>query len=428
MTTNFAKNDDNTVVLTKVVEGSDWADARKKAFNSQKAKLNLKGFRKGQVPASVAKKMITDEYVNYLAANALAQAALEEMIDEFNVKLIDRPVFDFKDDDADNDKAVLRFVCEVAPVPVLGEYKGFGIKKDEPVVTEEMIDDTINSLRKRYADLEVVEDTETPAKDGDLVKIDFVGKIDGEPFEGGSAENTSVKLGSKQFIPGFEEQIEGMKVGETKDITVTFPEDYQAANLAGKEAVFTITLNALEKEVLPELDEEFFTETFKQDGITNVEELRKDAYDRLMAKAEEQAEAKFMNEVVDAAVKNAQVEIPAVMIDNEVDQMFKDFANQVVQSGFKLADYLAMTGSSEEEMKEPMRPDAEKRVKTTLVLDAIAAAENLEVSQEKLDEEFKVLGEMYNLDADRVRQLVREEDLKQDLLRSAAVDFLEDNQ
>ncbi|MCF0246864.1 MAG: trigger factor [Ileibacterium sp.] len=427
MTTNCAPKDDNTVVLTKVIEGDEWAAARKKAFNSQKAKLNLKGFRKGQVPASVAKKMIPDDYVNYLAANALAQDALSEMVDEFNVKMIDRPLFDLQDDDADNEKAVLRFVCQVAPTPVLGQYKGFGIKKEEAAVTDEMIDEAIKGLQKRYAELEVVEGDE-PAAEGDVVKIDFVGKMDGEEFDGGKGENVSVKLGSKQFIPGFEEQIEGMKKGETKDITVTFPAEYPAAELAGKEAVFTITLNDLEKEVLPELNEEFFSEVFKQEGINNIDDLKKDAAERIKAREEEKAAGKFMNDVVNAAVENAQVEIPAVMIDNEVDQMFKEFANQVVQSGFKLADYLALTGSSEEAMKEPMRPEAEKRVKTTLVLDAIAAAENLEVTQEKLDEEFKVLGEMYNMDADRVRQLVREEDLKQDLLRSAAVDFLEENQ
>ena len=427
MTTNCAPKDDNTVVLTKVIEGDEWAAARKKAFNSQKAKLNLKGFRKGQVPASVAKKMIPDDYVNYLAANALAQDTLSEMVDEFNVKMIDRPLFDLQDDDADNEKAVLRFVCQVAPTPVLGQYKGFGIKKEEAAVTDEMIDEAIKGLQKRYAELEVVEGDE-PAAEGDVVKIDFVGKMDGEEFDGGKGENVSVKLGSKQFIPGFEEQIEGMKKGETKDITVTFPAEYPAAELAGKEAVFTITLNDLEKEVLPELNEEFFSEVFKQEGINNIDDLKKDAAERIKAREEEKAAGKFMNDVVNAAVENAQVEIPAVMIDNEVDQMFKEFANQVVQSGFKLADYLALTGSSEEAMKEPMRPEAEKRVKTTLVLDAIAAAENLEVTQEKLDEEFKVLGEMYNMDADRVRQLVREEDLKQDLLRSAAVDFLEENQ
>ena len=427
MTTNCAPKDDNTVVLTKVIEGDEWAAARKKAFNSQKAKLNLKGFRKGQVPASVAKKMIPDDYVNYLAANALAQDALSEMVDEFNVKMIDRPLFDLQDDDADNEKAVLRFVCQVAPTPVLGQYKGFGIKKEEAAVTDEMIDEAIKGLQKRYAELEVVEGDE-PAAEGDVVKIDFVGKMDGEEFDGGKGENVSVKLGSKQFIPGFEEQIEGMKKGETKDITVTFPAEYPAAELAGKEAVFTITLNDLEKEVLPELNEEFFSEVFKQEGINNIDDLKKDAAERIKAREEEKVAGKFMNDVVNAAVENAQVEIPAVMIDNEVDQMFKEFANQVVQSGFKLADYLALTGSSEEAMKEPMRPEAEKRVKTTLVLDAIAAAENLEVTQEKLDEEFKVLGEMYNMDADRVRQLVREEDLKQDLLRSAAVDFLEENQ
>lgn len=422
MATNVVKNDDQTVTIEVTVDGDVWKAAREAAFEKIRKNLNMKGFRKGHVPAQMARKIIHSDLVNSEAASDVAQSALESGLEETKVEFVDRPMLDFKD--LDKDKAVLTFTAPVYPEVKLGKTTGFGIAKEEVVVTDEEVNDQVNSLLKNKGEWVV---TEEPAKNGDQVTIDYVGKLDGEPFEGGSAEDQEVVLGSGRFIPGFEEQIEGMKAGETKDIEVTFPENYPEASLAGKPVVFTITVKEVSADELPELNDEFVEEQ-KIEDVHTVDELKDYIRKNLTARKEEQAENKFSEEVTKAAVAEAEADIPSVMIDREVDSMFNQLSNQVAQSGLDPETYFKLVGQNSEEIKENMRPQAEERIKNTLVLDAIAKAEDLTVADEDIDKELQLFADMYSLPLEQITRMISRDAVKEDLLREAAVKFLENNQ
>lgn len=424
MATNVVKNDDKTVTLEVTLDGDVWKSARDAAFEKIRKSMNIKGFRKGHVPAAMAKKLISAEGVNEQAAYDAAQNALISGLDETKIEFVESPVLDIRE--AGKDKAVLTFTGEVYPEAELGQYKGFGIKKEEETVTDEDVDNAVKEQAKRKADLVVVED-ESPAENGETVTIDFVGKMDGEPFEGGSAEDFKLMLGSHRMIEGFEEQIEGMKTGETKEITVTFPENYQAANLAGKEAQFDITVKEIEKEVLPEINDEFAA-SLELEDVKTLDELKDHIRKQLQAAKDEQAEDAFTQAVLEKAVENAKVDIPSALVDREVDNMLQMMINQIRQSGMDPQMYFQVMNQHPEELKESMRPEAVARLTNTLVLDAIAKAEDLTVSDEDVERELKVLAENFGMDVDKVRGLVQRDMIEDDLLRDAALDVLRNNQ
>ncbi len=424
MATRVVKNDDKTVTLEVTLDGDVWKSARDAAFEKIRKSMNIKGFRKGHVPAAMAKKLISAEGVNEQAAYDAAQNALISGLDETKIEFVESPVLDIRE--AGKDKAVLTFTGEVYPEAELGQYKGFGIKKEEETVTDEDVDNAVKEQAKRKADLVVVED-ESPAENGETVTIDFVGKMDGEPFEGGSAEDFKLMLGSHRMIEGFEEQIEGMKTGETKEITVTFPENYQAANLAGKEAQFDITVKEIEKEVLPEINDEFAA-SLELEDVKTLDELKDHIRKQLQAAKDEQAEDAFTQAVLEKAVENAKVDIPSALVDREVDNMLQMMINQIRQSGMDPQMYFQVMNQHPEELKESMRPEAVARLTNTLVLDAIAKAEDLTVSDEDVERELKVLAENFGMDVDKVRGLVQRDMIEDDLLRDAALDVLRNNQ
>lgn len=420
MNSKWTLNEHSEGVLEVVVDGEAWENAQKKAFNDFKKNVSIKGFRTGKVPEALLKKQISKEAIYDRAVEGVANEALVEAIKEHNLELIARPTLDYKD--ASDESVTLVINCVVSPEVTLGEYKGLDIHKDEVNVTDEDVEAELSKVQDRFADW-VLREEGQPAEDGDQVTIDFVGKKDGEPFEGGSGENYPLELGSNTFIPGFEEQLVGVKTDDVKDVTVTFPEDYQAADLAGKEAVFTVTVHDIKYKDRPEVNDELIAQ-LKRDGVETVEKFKEVTKEDLTKERERAADEKFTNDLMETISDNATVEIPAVMIENEVDNLYRDFTNRMQQSGFTAEQYFAATGQTEADLKATMRPDAQRRVKGSLVLDAVIKAENIEISDEDVEKEYTEMSTLYNMDVEQIKKLLPAENIKDDLAQQKALELI----
>lgn len=420
MNCKWTLNEHSEGVLDVVVDGEAWENAQKKAFNDFKKNVSIKGFRTGKVPEALLKKQISKEAIYDRAVEGVANEALVEAVKEHNLELVARPTLDYKD--ASDESVTLVINCVVSPEVTLGEYKGLDIHKDEVNVTDEDVEAELSKVQDRFADW-VLREEGQPAEDGDQVTIDFVGKKDGEPFEGGSGENYPLELGSNTFIPGFEEQLVGVKTDDVKDVTVTFPEDYQAADLAGKEAVFTVTVHDIKYKDRPEVNDELIAQ-LKRDGVETVEKFKEVTKEDLTKERERAADEKFTNDLMEAISDNATVEIPAVMIENEVDNLYRDFTNRMQQSGFTAEQYFAATGQTEADLKATMRPDAQRRVKGSLVLDAVIKAENIEISDEDVEKEYTEMSTLYNMDVEQIKKLLPAENIKDDLAQQKALELI----
>lgn len=420
MNSKWTLNEHSEGVLEVVVDGEAWENAQKKAFNDFKKNVSIKGFRTGKVPEALLKKQISKEAIYDRAVEGVANEALVEAVKEHNLELVARPTLDYKD--ASDESVTLVINCVVSPEVTLGEYKGLDIHKDEVNVTDEDVEAELSKVQDRFADW-VLREEGQPAEDGDQVTIDFVGKKDGEPFEGGSGENYPLELGSNTFIPGFEEQLVGVKTDDVKDVTVTFPEDYQAADLAGKEAVFTVTVHDIKYKDRPEVNDELIAQ-LKREGVETVEKFKEVTKEDLTKERERAAEEKFTNDLMEAISDNATVEIPAVMIENEVDNLYRDFTNRMQQSGFTAEQYFAATGQTEADLKATMRPDAQRRVKGSLVLDAVIKAENIEISDEDVEKEYTEMSTLYNMDVEQIKKLLPAENIKDDLAQQKALELI----
>ncbi len=420
MNSKWTLNEHSEGVLEVVVSGEEWEKAQKKAFNEFKKNVAIKGFRAGKVPEALLKKQISKEAIYDRAAESVANQELVKGIEENNLELVARPTFDYKD--ASEESVTLVFNCIVSPEVTLGEYKGLDIHKDEVSVSDEDVDAELSKVQDRYADWVVREEAEQAVL-GDQVTIDFVGKKDGEAFEGGSGENYPLELGSNTFIPGFEDQLVGVKSGDVKDVNVTFPEDYQAKDLAGQEAVFTVTVHDIKYKDRPEVNDELIAQ-LKRDGVETVEKFKEVTREDLTKQRESAAEDKFTSEVLEAVSNNATVDIPAVMIESEVDSMLQQFAQQMQQSGFTLEQYYQATGQSEADMKAQMRPEALSRVKNALVLQAVVKAENIELSDEDIEKEYSEMSTLYNMEVEQIKRLLPAENLKSDLAQQKALELL----
>lgn len=420
MNSKWTLNEHSEGVLEVVVDGEAWENAQKKAFNDFKKNVSIKGFRTGKVPEALLKKQISKEAIYDRAVEGVANEALVEAIKEHNLELVARPTLDYKD--ASDKSVTLVINCVISPEVTLGEYKGLDIHKDEVNVTDEDVEAELSKVQDRFADW-VLREEGQPAEDGDQVTIDFVGKKDGEPFEGGSGENYPLELGSNTFIPGFEEQLVGVKTDDVKDVTVTFPEDYQAADLAGKEAVFTVTVHDIKYKDRPEVNDELIAQ-LKRDGVETVEKFKEVTKEDLTKERERAADEKFTNDLMETISDNATVEIPAVMIENEVDNLYRDFTNRMQQSGFTAEQYFAATGQTEADLKATMRPDAQRRVKGSLVLDAVIKAENIEISDEDVEKEYTEMSTLYNMDVEQIKKLLPAENIKDDLAQQKALELI----
>ncbi|EOS60566.1 trigger factor [Firmicutes bacterium M10-2] len=413
---------DSTGVLTVEVDGEIWEKAQKKTFNKLKAGLNVKGFRKGQIPDQMAKRYIGTDHICAAAVDEVANEALQEGIKEFNLDLVARPTLDVQE--ANKDKVILDFTCTVSPEVKLGDYKAIRVKKPEVEVTEEEIDNEVKHIQDRYADW-VVREEEDPAQIGDQVTIDFVGEKDGVPFEGGAGENYPLVLGSNTFIPGFEDQLVGVKAGDEKDIEVTFPEDYQAPDLAGQAVIFKIKVHDVKYKELPEVTDELIA-NMKREGVDTVEKFKEEAKKDLLSRKEQESEKTFTDEILKQAVDGAIVDIPPVMIDNEVNRMYQQFEQRMQSSGFTAQQFLEATHQTENDIKDQMRVEAANRVKTTLVLEAIANAQEINIDEAAIEEQYKLMSEMYQMPVEQIKAIIVPENIEYDLKQEKAIDYLKE--
>ncbi len=418
----YKKVENAKAEITCTIDAEEWAKAQEKAFNKAAKRVEIKGFRKGQAPKHLVEKAINPNSILLDAVEALAQGELDKALKEHEVELIDRP--ELKIDKLDKNECTLTFVCPVKPDVTLGEYKGLGYNVPEQNVTDEEVDERLKSDLDRKADLELKEDG--AVEDGDTAVIDYEGFKDGVAFEGGKDENHDLVIGSGSFIPGFEEQLIGMKPEETKEIEVTFPEDYHAKELAGAKVTFKVTVHEIKKKVLPEADDEF-AKSLNYKDVTTLEELKAYYRKQIMDRKTRDAETVATNDLMDKLEQSTTVEIPEVMIENELERSISDYEQRLMAQGLRLEQYLQFLGQTRDDFKEAQRDSARKKVKMDLILEAIAKAENLTPTAEEVEEEYQKWSDLYQMPLEEIKRIVREEDLKADLSLSKALDFVKNN-
>ncbi len=405
------------------IDATVFADAMQKSYRKNVKSIALPGFRKGKVPKAVIERyygeeVFYDDAVNFCVPDAYDAAVEESGIDPVEMPKID--IITIKE----GENLVFSATVTVRPEVTLGEYKGVEAVKPSVVVSDEEINDEIAKMRDNAASIETIEEGE--ALKGDTVTLDFDGSVDGEPFDGGKAEGFELELGSGQFIPGFEEQLIGKKIGEDIDVNVTFPEDYHVAELAGKPALFKCKMHKLARKNLPELDDEFAKDVSEFDTL---EELRKNTAENLAHAKEHEAEHRYEDAVVAAVVANAKVDVPDCMVDQQCERQVREMASRMQSQGLTLENYMKYTGQTLENIKEQMRPGAAEAVKNTLVLEAIKKAEGIEAGDEDLEAEYAKMAESYGMEAEKVKELMapNAEALKDDLGLTKTVKFLVEN-
>ena len=380
-----------------VVEGKEWEEALDKAFKKANKNAKIDGFRPGKAPKDVFLKKYGKESLYMDAADMAADIAYQKLLTEYASdvqELVAHP--DIALTDINDEKVTFKFTLTMKPEVKLGKYKGLGIKKDEVKAEAEEIEDAIKHMRERYAE-DVLK--EGAIADGDVAVIDFEGFIDGKAFEGGKSENYSLKIGSGTFIPGFEDQLIGLKSGDKKDVKVTFPEDYHAEDLKGKEATFKVTVHEVKEVKIPELDKDFF-EDLGMEGINTKEELEAQISENILAQKEMEAENKYLDELLEAAAKDVKVEIPEAMINEELDRMVAQYADHLKMQGISIEQFYQFTNSDEQALKDQMRPEAIKRITYRLMLEEIAKVEKIEIDDKEAKEEAKNLAEKYQMKED----------------------------
>ncbi len=424
MSLQVEKLEKSMAKLTIEVSADDFEKALQSAYKKQKNRISIPGFRKGKVPRQMVEKMYGAEIFYEDAANELIPKAYGEAYDECEESIVSRPQIDVVQ--AEKGKPFI-FTATVAlkPEVTLGEYKGLKVEKYDVDVTEDEIDAKIKEEAQKNARQVTVEDR--PVQNGDEVILDYEGFVDGVAFEGGKGENYPLEIGSGSFIPGFEEQLIGVNAGTDVEVKVTFPEEYHAEELQGKEAVFQCKVHEIKAKEIPEIDDEFASEVSEFDTLA---EYREDLKKTIAEKKEAEGKEKQEDEAVEQAVKNAQYELPEAMIETQVSQMAEDFARRIKSQGLTMEQYFQFTGLSAEKLLEDMRPQAVKSIETRLVLEAIVKAENIEVSDEKFDEEVQKMAEMYRMDADKMKETMgdrEKERMKEDIAVQEAITFLVEN-
>lgn len=424
MKAELIKKEGNKVTLKITVDNNKFEAAVTKAYNKNKGKYNIPGFRKGKAP----KVVIETQYGKGVFYNDAIELLFPEVyptaLDELNIDPIDRPDLDVEEISKDNGLVMVVNV-EVKPEFELGNYKGIEVAKIDNTVTEEEVKFELEEMVNKNARLVSVEDRALEA--GDTAVIDFEGFESGVAFEGGKGENYSLVIGSNSFIPGFEDQLVGKKAGEEVEVNVTFPEQYHAENLAGKAVVFNVKVNDVKVKELAELDDEFAKDTSEFDTLA---ELRADVRAKLEKDATNKADAEMRNAIVEKVAANTEVELPAVMVEHQIDNMLMELNYQLQYQGLNLQQLLSMTGRDIAELREERKADAEKLVKSSLVLEAIAKAENIEVNDEDFNAELEKMAAMYNMEVDKLKSSLREndiEDIKGQVKIRKTIDLLVDN-
>ena len=414
------KLEHSMVELEFSVSAEDFKAAVDKAAKREGKKYNVPGFRKGHAPRAVIEKMYGADIFHYDAINDLFPAAYEAAAKEANVEPVSRPEADVVSSSLE-EGVVLKVKVAVKPEITVKDYKGLKAVKTVQPVEESRVDGEIERMRQRNAR---IISREGKAEKGDTAKFDFEGFVDGVAFEGGKAENYTLELGSGQFIPGFEDQMIGHEAGEEFDVNVTFPEEYHAKELAGKEAVFKIKLHEVETKELPELDDEFAKDVSEYDTL---DELKASIRKGMEEQADREAELNVENALVDQVIESMEGEIPQAMYDNRMDEMVNEYRYRLQQQGLQLEMYLQYLNQTMAQFRDSFKEQAEKQVKIRLALEAVAAAEGIVASDEDFDAEVKRIADQYKMEEDRVRAIVNEDEVKGDLAVNKAIDFLKQN-
>ena len=414
MSLQVEKLEKNMAKLTIEVPAEEFDAAIKNAYNKNKNKFSIPGFRKGKAPLAMLEKMYGAGIFYEDAANEVIDASYPKAAEESKEEIVSTP--EIKVTQIEKGKAfIYEATVALKPEVTLGEYKGVEVKKAEAVVTDEDVENELTAARKKNGRLIDVEDG--TIEDGDNTIIDFTGYIDDKTFDGGAGTDYPLVIGSHSFIEGFEDQLIGKKKGETCDVNVTFPAEYHADELAGKPAKFVVTIKEVKRNELPELNDEFDT----------LDEYKADIRKKLQEKKEQDAKVENENNVIEKVVENAQMELPQPMVDTQAREMVENYARRLQSQGLNINDYMKYTGMTPEKLMEQMRPEAEKRIKTRLVLEKVVEVENVEVSDEKLDEQINEIAASYKLEGAKLKEMMGErekEQIREDLKVQAAIDLL----
>ncbi|WP_054956406.1 trigger factor [Paenibacillus dakarensis] len=425
MKATWEKIENNLGVLDVEVEADRVAAALDKAFNKVVKKATVPGFRKGKVPRSIFEARYGVESLYQDAIDILLPEVYGEAVEQTEIFPVDRPEIEI-DQFGKGESFKFKAKVTVKPEVKLGDYKGLEVAAVSAEVSDEELTQELNRMQERHAELVVID--EGTAASGDIAVIDFDGSVDGVPFEGGQAERYSLELGSNSFIPGFEDQVIGMGTGDFKDVEVTFPETYHAEELANKKAVFKVKVHEIKRKQLPELDDEFAKDVSEFDTL---DEYKEDLKKQLLKRKEQEARGVRENEVVDKAAANAEVDIPEAMVQSEVQNMMRDFDNRLRQQGMNLEMFLSFSGQSNADLEGQMKDDAEKRVRNNLVLEQIAKEENLEVTEEEINEELGNMAETYKRPVEEIRNILASngslDSLRDELVLRKTIDFLLEN-
>ncbi|TWT08363.1 trigger factor [Planococcus sp. CPCC 101016] len=423
MSAKWEKQEGNTGILTIEVPAEEVNAGLDKAFKKVVKEINVPGFRKGKMPRQMFEKRFGVESLYQDALDFILPDAYANAVEEAGINPVDRPEIDIETIEK-NQPLVFTAKVIVKPEVELGEYKGLEASKPDTEVTDEDIENQLKENQERLAELTVKEDE--AIVEGDTAVIDFEGFVDGEAFEGGQGSDYSLEIGSNSFIPGFEEQLVGVKTGEEKDVEVTFPEEYHAAELAGKAATFKVKVNEVKGKELPELNDELAKEIDPE--VESLDALRTKMKESLIAEKKSAADAKLRDELVQKAAENATIDIPHAMIHTEMDRMMSDFEQRLTQQGMNLELYFQFSGQDEAALREQMHGDAETRVRVSLTLEAIAEAENMQVTSEDIDKELEKMAGQFNMDIEQIKTaLGGTEMLENDIRMQNTVEFLVDN-
>ena len=424
MSVQVEKLEKNMAKLTIEVAAEELEKAIAAAYQKNKSKISIPGFRKGKVPRQMIERMYGKEVFYEDAAYALIPDAYEKALDECEEDIVSSPSIDVVQIEAGKP---FIFTAEVAlkPEVKLGKYKGVKVEKADITVTDEEVDAEINKERENNA--RNIEVTDRAVKDGDITTLDFEGFVDGVAFEGGKGENYPLTIGSGAFIPGFEEQLIGAEIGKEVEVNVTFPEDYQAEDLKGKAAVFKCTVKEIKEKQLPELDDEFASEVSEFETLA---EYKADVKGKLEERKAKEAKDAKEAAVIEEIVKDSEMEIPEAMLATQQRQMVDEFAQRIQMQGLSIDQYFQFTGSSYEQMIEQVKPQAEKRIQSRLVLEAVAKAENITATDEDYEDELKVMAEAYQMEVEKVKELLPEKSvaqIKEDIAVKKAAEFVVEN-
>lgn len=414
--------EDGKVVIAFSATKEEFAKGLDQAFKRAVKRVNAPGFRKGKLPRAVFNKMYGEEALFQDAVDFVLPAAYTKAIDELEVSPLAMPDIDVKEISKE-EGVKFEAVVTVKPNVELGEYKNLGLEKESVEVTDADVEERLDSLLSRQAEWQI---KEGESKKGDIVVIDFKGFIGDEAFEGGEAKGYELELGSGSFIPGFEEQLEGKVAPVDTEVNVTFPENYQVADLAGKAAKFEVTVHDVKEKVLPELTDEFVKE-FSKEAASTVAEYKEKLKEEIKLEKENLAEKSYSDKVISTAVENAKVSVPEKLVEQEVNSMFEQFTGNLSRQGLSFDLYEQFTGKGEADLKAEMKSDAENKIKTSFVLGEIAEVEKVEVTEADIDAEVKELATMYNITEEGIKQRISVEDLRGELVIQKTVDFLKAN-